>query len=261
VRRAVVRSTALPSEHGAWSFLLEPILLGLGVAFSWPGLLVAAAAVGAFLLHQPLKTAVKDARAGRRAPRTRWARRFAALYGVATAGALAGAVATGAAGGLAVLGAAAPLAAVQLLLDARNRSRALAAEVCGAAALAAVAPAIAVVDGWAAGPAWGLWLVLVARAVPSILYVRTRLALERHRPAPRAAALGAHALAALAVGAGAAAGLAPWLAAAAMLGLVARAAHGLSRARLGHTPAAVGLQELAAGLATVLLTIAGSART
>ena len=64
-RASLVRSVALPSEHGGWSFLLEPIALGLAVAPSLAGLLLGVAVTGAFLTHQPLKTAVKDWRAGR----------------------------------------------------------------------------------------------------------------------------------------------------------------------------------------------------
>src|SRR5262245_5381791 len=90
VRGALVRSVALPSEHGGWSFLLEPVLLGLLVAFSWPGVLLAVAALGAFLAHQPLKTAIKDVRAGRNAPRTVLAKRFAAGYSLVAVAALAG---------------------------------------------------------------------------------------------------------------------------------------------------------------------------
>ncbi|MBZ0296495.1 MAG: YwiC-like family protein [Anaerolineae bacterium] len=36
-RRPNLRSVALPAEHGGWGFLIEPILLGLLVAFSVNG--------------------------------------------------------------------------------------------------------------------------------------------------------------------------------------------------------------------------------
>ncbi|MCS7003288.1 MAG: YwiC-like family protein, partial [Dehalococcoidia bacterium] len=80
-RGTLIRSVALPSEHGGWSFLLEPILLGLAVAPSWLGALLGVSALGAFLTHQPLKTAIKDRLKGRRPPRAIWAERFALGYG------------------------------------------------------------------------------------------------------------------------------------------------------------------------------------
>ena len=44
-----IRSVALPTEHGGWGFLAEPILPGLLVAPSWAGLLLSLAALAVFL--------------------------------------------------------------------------------------------------------------------------------------------------------------------------------------------------------------------
>lgn len=46
---------ALPKEHGAWGFVLEPLLLSLIVAFTIDGLLLALATFFMFLATQPLK--------------------------------------------------------------------------------------------------------------------------------------------------------------------------------------------------------------
>src|SRR5205814_1808580 len=71
---------------------------------------------------------------------------------------------------------AAPFALIQLIYDARGRSRKLWPELSGATAMAAVAAAVALAGGWHIAPALTLWLLLVAvRVVPSILYVRARL--------------------------------------------------------------------------------------
>jgi hypothetical protein len=258
-RRALIKSVALPSEHGGWSFLVEPLLLGLLVAFSRPGVLLCVAAVGAFLAHQPLKTAIKDAKAGRRAPRTVWARRFALGYGLTAAVAFAGVLAVAPPRFLLVLAAALPFAAVQLYLDAKNRSRALAAETCGAIALATTAPAIAALQGWPLGLLAGLWLLPVARALPSILYVRARLKLEHGKPAPQTPSLAAHGAAVVAVAAAARADLVPWLAEVALGVLLLRSVHGLSPWRIGRTAKAVGMQEIAFGLLAVVVFAVGYA--
>ncbi len=46
---------ALPQEHGSWSFLYEPLLLALLVAYSTEGLYVAISSFFIFLAHQPIR--------------------------------------------------------------------------------------------------------------------------------------------------------------------------------------------------------------
>jgi hypothetical protein len=260
-RRALIKSVALPSEHGGWSFLVEPLLLGLLVAFSWAGALLSVATVAAFLPHHPLKTAIKHARAGRRAPRTAWARRFALGDGVKAAAALAAVLALAPPRVLLALLAAAPFAAVQLYYDAKNKSRALAAEICGAVALATMPPAIAAISGWPWQLLFGLWLLPITRAIPSILYVRARLHLEHGKPAERTVSHVAHGAAVLAAAAAAQASLVPWLSEVALGVLLLRSVHGLSPWRIGRTARAVGMQEIAFGLLAVIVFALGYAIT
>ena len=77
-----IRSIALPTEHGAWGFLLEPMLLGLLLTPTLAGLLLASALFAAFLIHQPLKIATEASVKGRSTPRSRIAWRFAIGYGL-----------------------------------------------------------------------------------------------------------------------------------------------------------------------------------
>ena len=74
-----IRSVALPAEHGGWSLLLEPIVLGLILAPTLPGLFLSLAATGAFLARHPFKLAVGNWRGNRRSARTAVAERFAAI--------------------------------------------------------------------------------------------------------------------------------------------------------------------------------------
>lgn len=256
---ALIRSVALPTEHGGWSFVLEPIALGLAVAWSMVGLVLGVGVLGAFLAHQPLKTAIKDRLAGRRAFRTVWAERFAAIYSVVAVAAI-GLVVWSAGWRVMWLPVAAlPFALAQLVWDARNKSRAIGAEICGSIALGSVASAIAMADGWTAGLAAGLWLIAVARALPAIVYVRARLKLERNKPFTLWPTAAWHAGAVAVTAATAAAGWTPWLAMAAMIVLFARALHGLSKARVGRKPAAIGAQEIGFGALTVVLAAIGYA--
>src|SRR5215212_11211122 len=91
IMAVALRPLALPTEHGGWGFLFEPIVLGLAVAPSWSGVLVAIAFIFGFLTRQPLKLALQDALREKWYPRTRWCWMFAIAYAVAALTAIAAA--------------------------------------------------------------------------------------------------------------------------------------------------------------------------
>lgn len=193
--RSAWRSIVLPTEHGGWSFLFEPILLGLLVAFSLAGVAISAAAIGVFLAQQPLKIALKDRLRGKYYPRTASAERFAALFsGLAI---FSGVIAllTARQNFLAPLLIAVPLALLQLAYATRNRAREIVPEISGAWALGASAPLIGLAGGIALPTATLLWSVLMLRALASIVYVRVRLRRARQEPARVEGALLLHVLA------------------------------------------------------------------
>lgn len=255
-----LRHVVLPVEHGGWAFLLEPILLGLLLASSGAGLLIAVAALAGYVARQPLRLFVMDRRRGKRYPRTALAERAFAACALAGALALAAAVWLAPHAFLLPLALATPLAALSLALDLGRRAREAAAEVSGALALGATAAAIALAGGWRTAPALALWAILAARTLPTVLYVRARLRLDRGEPAGIAAALAAHAVALVLVATLAVLGLAPWMAAGAIALLALRAAHGLSPLRPALRTAWLGISELTFGLVTVLATAWGFAR-
>jgi hypothetical protein len=249
---------ALPVEHGGWSLTLEPVALGLLVAPSPAGFLLALATAGAFLARHPFKIVAADRRHGRRFPRTAVAERFLLLYGgVALASGLAAAAAAPGYSFLLPLLAALPFASAQLAYDAVGRGRSLFPELAGSFGLAAVAPAIAMAGGWSLIPSLGLWALLAARALPSILYVRARLRLL-HGQAPSAVpTVAAHIAALASVALLAWAGVAPLTAAAAFLILLLRAAAGLSAAGAKGSAKRVGICEICYGAVTVAAVAAG----
>jgi hypothetical protein len=246
--RTLLKSVALPTEHGGWGFLLEPIVLGLLVAGSLPGLLFAVAALGVFLLHQPLKLALKDHRQRRRTARTIWAERFALLYGALALAPMVVLLLTRDWIFLWPVVLAVPFASVQLYYEARAQGRRLLPEVCGALALAMIAPALALLAGGAWPAALWLWMLLALRAVSAILYVRARLRLEYGRPVSAFSVWAAHGLGLLVAIGLAAIQAAPWLGVLAFGVLLARAGLGLSRHRQPQSAKIIGFQELAYGL-------------
>ena len=248
--RPVLRPLALPAEHGGWGFLFEPLVLALAVRPSWGGALVAAAFVFGFLTRQPLKLALQDALRERTYPRTRWCWLFAAAYSACALLALALGIAVSGWTLIVPIGLVVPLGLTQILYDANQRSRALLPELAGSVAMASSAAAIALAGGMRMLPALALSGVIVARSIPSIVYVRTLLRRAHGQEAAAWPALTLHALA-IAL----AALFASKLALAALVLLFARAAWGLAR----PVPPAktIGWREIAFGAITVAAVIAG----
>lgn len=259
-RRVSWKTVALPAEHGGWGFTSEPVLLGMLVAPSPAGAWLGVAAFGAFLSRHPLKLVLGDLRRGRTFPRTVQAAQVAAGYlAVALLGMIA-AFLTRSGDFWPILAAAVPFGLFHLVEDARGRSRALAPEVAGAVAMGSLAPAIALASGWSMPMALGLWLVLAARSLGSIPYVRVQVLRSHRKPGmPEPAVWSAYAgsiVGLAAVVAGAVAGILPWLAVPALALLVVRAFTGL---REHGIPARVlGWREIGFGLGTVALTALGS---
>jgi len=238
----LIRPLAVPVEHGAWGFLLEPIVLGLLVAPSIAGALIALGVVAAFLARHPLKLAAQDWTRHRRYPRTRACEALALMFASASCGFLVAAAMIAGWRPLMALAAALPFSLTQFFYDARNRGRRFVPEIAGVVAAGAVAAAIALATR-PVSLAAVLWLLVLARAVPSVMYVRSAL-----RGSSRATMILAHVVA-IAV----AAAFGPITSAVAMSLLLIRAlplANGL-RART------IGLRELAWGAITVGLIATG----
>ena len=238
-----LRPLALPTEHGGWGFLFEPVLLALLVAPAWRGGLIALAAVSAFLVRQPLKLALQDLRRGRMYPRTKYCWSFAVLYGLAALVALAAAATPAILIPFAVV---APLAVVQVVYDAYGRGRDPLAEISGAVAMSSVAAAIGLAGGLPLAAASALSGIIVARSIPSIVYVRVLLGRGRAW-----VAVALHVVAVAAV-----ASFASSFAVVAMVILLLRAVWGLTH----PVPRAqtIGWREIAFGALTVGLAAIGA---
>lgn len=230
------RSLLLPTEHGSWSWLLVPYLLGAAVAgrFSFATLLVLVAGLSLFLTRQPATAWLRVRQGkGRRSD------------GPLAAGWTAGLVLLGVLSlvGLLALGhrelllLGAPLALVMaaylfIALQRRAQLRSLGMEIAGAAALAVTAPA-----AYAAGTgkldqiAWMLWLLTGLMNALGVLYVRRRIADTHQRDGDRSGQLLLHAAGLVVVLVLAWQGLVPWLALLPFAGLLARSAWAAQTAR------------------------------
>ncbi len=177
--RSHLRAVAVPSEHGGWGLTIEPVVLGLMLASSVAGVMIGIATLLAFLSRTPIKVVLVDRY------RHRWLERsrIALIVSVVEIFAMAASVvaATMLAGWswwVPVL-VAAPMIAVELWYDARSRGRRLVPELLGAVGVAASAASIAVAGGAAPELAAGGWLILAARVVGSIPFVRAQIGFLR----------------------------------------------------------------------------------
>jgi hypothetical protein len=239
--------------------LFEPIVLGLLLTPSLAGLFLSVGAMGVFLARRPFKLAVGDWRRSRRWSRATLAQGFVVLYVcIATLGFLA-AFRIADRSFLLPLLIAGPMASVQLRYDSVGRSRTLIAELAGSISIGAVATAIAIAGGWPRPAAFGLWVILAARTVPTILYLRARLRLLHRKSASPRVVIIVHLLAILIVFGLARAGVVPFLAVAALVILLLRAVIGFLKSGERLTAKKLGLRELGFGAMTVFAVVIGYA--
>lgn len=251
-----IKTIALPAEHGGWGLLFEPIVLGLLLAPSIAGLYLALSVVGVFLARHPLTLLALNRR--RPSPRTRLAKQFATFYLIVASLTFLQAVLSSQYSFALPLLIAAPMALVQVAHDWNGRRRVLLPEIAGAVAILSLAPAIALADGWSNSTAFALWAIMIARAVPAILYVRACLARLHSRPASPLPMLFAHVLSIGAIAWLASAALAPRLVIVAMTVLLLRSAIGFAFAgRRKVTAKQVGFSEIAFGALTVFAVVLG----
>lgn len=254
--RSVLRSVAVPTEHGGWGLTLEPAILGLLIAPSAAGGCLAVAAMLAFVARTPLKIVLVDRWRGRRLERTRVAGRLAAAeLTLVAALVVAATVLADDARFWVPVAVAAPLVALELWFDMRSRSRRLLPELAGAIGICAVAAMIVLADGGDGRIAAAAWIVLAARAITAIPFVRAQIARLHDRPNP-AALLVAADVTAIVAAVGAA-----WLEPSVAAGSVAVAAvvivQRLSARGPVPRPAVLGARQLVFGLVVVAATALG----
>jgi hypothetical protein len=173
------RHIALPQDHGSWVFILSPLLIGLfaGKHFTPASINLIIAAMGAFLLRQPVSIAVK-AYSGRRSRADLPAARFwMVVYGVIILLALAELIIAGFFFVLYLAIPGIPVFAWHLYLVSKRAERKQAGvEILATGALALAAPAAYWVGIGNYDPrGWILWLLTWLQSAASIVYAYLRL--------------------------------------------------------------------------------------
>jgi hypothetical protein len=167
----------LPTDHGSWAFVLEPVCLGFLVAFSPASVWLGLAVLFGFIARKPVKLALSAAPT---TPALRHqARAISSLLVLLSLIAL----------GLAVT-CSRPVILLPLALAmpgvwgfARQviggQTRSLPAELVGTGLCTLPLVSIALAAGWAWTPALSLGLINLARAWPTLLFVRALLRTSR----------------------------------------------------------------------------------
>lgn len=181
--RPLWRTVAVPREHGGWGLTLEPVLLGLLIAPSMVGVVLGVGAFIAFLVRTPLKLGVIDWHRKRRLERSRLAMKFAIGESIVLAAIATTVLFTTGWSWLAPVVIAVPLVGVEFWFDVRSRGRRLAPELCGSVGIASVVAVIVLAGERSVSLAVGAWLVLSARVVGSIPFVRVQIARLRRENA------------------------------------------------------------------------------
>lgn len=254
VRKANLRQIALPIEHGSWGFLLEPIAAGLAIAFSASGIYVVLAVVGTFLARRPFQILVMQRRV--RSVNTP-AFKFLAAYSLIALAGFTGLIVTAAAPVFVPFAIALPIAVFQLYTEITQRGRQLTAELAGAVIMPSSAAAMIFAAGGTLVQAGTIWLFFIARFVPSILYVRNRLNLEKGKQSSFYVPAALHLFALISVTVLANTSYLPLLTIPAFAVLLARSFIGLSSFRRRVKAMKIGVLEIIYGLIVVLSLIVG----
>ncbi|MBK6750281.1 MAG: YwiC-like family protein [Pyrinomonadaceae bacterium] len=193
------KSVALPVEHGSWGFLFEPLVAGIAVAPAISSVWIAVLVIGAFLMRHPMKVILAGGRFRLGSPQVRLASKFLIIFALVFLVGAVGSIWNAQPASFIPFAVILPFAAYQIYCDATRSSRQLLAELIGSVAISSSIAVIALAAGWETPKAYALWAIVVARLIPSILYVRNRLYLEKGKPYSHFVPIAAHILALAAV--------------------------------------------------------------
>ena len=255
--RIPVRSIALPVEHGAWGFLFEPLLAGLLIAPTIGGAFLSIFIVGAFLSRQPLKFVVGDYLQKKRLPRTAVALRWTLYFEAIAAVGFVASLFTASPGSFIPLIISSPAVVYLILQDASRKSRETLSELLGASVLALSIAALSLAAAHSYAFAAAMWVIMLARLIPSVLYVKNRLRLEKKKDYSIAVSVTAHLTAVLMLGLLYAVGYGSILTIAVSGFLFVRSITGLSSRRNKLTAKQLGVREVIYGMVYALSVVIG----
>ncbi len=252
-----LKGIALPIEHGSWGFLFEPLLAGLLIAPTLASMWISLLVIGAFLTRQPLKIFITDWLANRNLPQTEFAFKWTILYGTIFTFGLLGSLSFVKFDSFLPFFAVIPLAIYQIYCDVSKQSRQLLPELTGAVAISSSVAVIALANDLKPAIAFALWAIFIARLIPSILYVRNRLRLEKGKRFSKVSPISSHLIALIFIGILAFFGLSSVLTVPIFVILCGRTIWGLSAYRKRVKAMKIGIWEVIYGTLVALSVVIG----
>ncbi len=248
------RAVALPKEHGAWGYVLEPFVLVLLIAFTKAGLLLLLAAFLFFLAHRPVSLVARARNNSEWIPMAFWAMVVYIASGLAILIYIfpvlsSGAVILYGTGLLIMLG--------YLVFDIYKKKRSLLAEQFVSVALAFMALAGPAQAGWSNQQLAALFFLLLTRPMPTTFYIYTRLRIEKGLEYSKKMVYFSQVLALIYVMLAAGLGLIPFSPLLAVLILFRRAVKGISTKRKRVSVKKIGMMEFGYGVVFVVITATG----
>lgn len=167
-----IKKVSFPREHGSWGFLLEPLFLSLFVASSQNGLLLALTTFVIFLNHQPVRILLneKDSKKIKSLAVV-----FFLIYFLVIGVLLILIIRETTLELLIPFSISIVIMFGYLLLEMKNYGRNLFVEFIAPVAITFIALNIVLLDGWEFEKIFAFGIVLLSRAIPTLLYVRTKV--------------------------------------------------------------------------------------
>lgn len=251
----------LPAEHGSWSWLLVPFLVGtaVGQTLTLPVWLVLLGGLAFFLLRQPAAVWLRVRQGRGRSSDEPLARQLMLLLGGIM---LLSGIGLLLLGRFVLLWLMLPFGLLLMVYlrtaGSRQPTRTLQMELVGAAGLALMAPAAMLAAIGTSYPAvWLVWGLMATQNVLGVFYVRQRIADTHERPFNRQSLLWSHGLGLVLVGGTAVVGLIPWLAMLPFIGFLLRAIWAWQQPRPIDNIKKFGFQEVGVELLSGALIAAG----
>ena len=172
IKLNTIKKVSLPPEHGSWSFVLEPLILSLLVAFSSAGLFLAVTTFFIFLNHQPIRVLLnKKINKQLFLP----ALLFFVIYSVLIVVCFFSVYRNTQIIYLLPFAVAVFLMAVFFILELLQKGRKLLAEFIAPISITFIGISIVLIGGWKILPAAAFAVVLLARSIPTVLYIHLKV--------------------------------------------------------------------------------------
>lgn len=251
----MLKAVALPVEHGGYGILLEAVLVGLGLAPTAAGVFYAFAFLAAFFMAQPAKVLLSEKVPLRVSSRRKAAILMLAVYGLPGAVFFLLGLNGTSASIFPALYVLLLFAAYQMLALLGRKNREFLTTVTGSMLLSAAAVFILLAGGSPLVKAVSVWILLGARAISAISYVRFRLRAARGDESGLRTAWTVHGVSGLIILALVLLKAIPVLAAAGYFLIAARNAYVAAAARAAVKPQVIGFQQFRLSLFNALLII------